>query len=88
MTVRQLKKFPQQPEPPPAALPRCDHDISDMSEHERRWREGRYGPSDQPFRCTRDAVVQIGTKNYCRLHGGHVVLDMYLAGKLVEKNKK
>lgn len=85
MTARQLKKFPNQPDaPPPPRTPRCDATVNSVGDHDRRWREGRYGLTDT-FRCTRDSVVEIDGHHYCRLHGGHVALDMLLDGRLVPR---
>ena len=86
MTIEKIKRFPQDPVPQPKT-PRCEADVSDFSEHERRWREKRYPASAEtrPFQCSRDSVVRIQGKHYCRLHGGHKALDMVLSGELVEK---
>jgi hypothetical protein len=85
MTVRQLKALPHAPVERPQT-PRCDADVTNNTEHERQWRTRRYGePDGSVFRCTRDSVVAIGDRHYCRLHGGHVALDMLLAGELVAK---
>ena len=78
MTVKQLKRFPQQPLVTPQ-LPRCDADTSAAPGHAQNWRADHYG---DPTRCSRDAVVELDGHNYCRIHGGFKALDMYLTGKL------
>lgn len=87
MTVKRLKDWRKDPKPMP--IPGNDRCEGKVSETNWGWRRkmhaegmGRYseGAVDQ---CTRDAVVEIDGKKYCRLHGGHVVLDMYMDGKLV-----
>jgi hypothetical protein len=83
MTIEKLKRFPQEAEPA-KITPRCDANVSVASKHERQWRLGRYGESNEPFRCSRASVVRLGGKHYCRLHGGHVALDMAINGKLIE----
>lgn len=80
MTVRQLKRFPQEPLPPQPGLPQCDADTTAAPGHAQTWRAKRYG---DPLRCTRGAVVELDGKHYCRIHGGFVALNMYLSGKLV-----
>ena len=84
MKIRQLKLFPQEPKKP-IVKARCQEEIHVYSEHERQWRVQRY-PQD-PMRCTRDAAIEIDDKMYCRLHGGHRLVDLALAGKLVVKEK-
>lgn len=85
MTVRQLKAFPNKPPAPaPEPGPRCEDTVNTYSDHDLAWRKNRYGEAE-PLRCTRQAVVEIGGVKLCRLHGGHKVLDMYIAGELVEK---
>lgn len=84
MTIEKLKRFPQEPQPQPET-PRCDANVSVITEHEKRWRAQRYDQAvDQPFRCSRSSVVKIRGKCYCRLHGGHVALDMVISGDLIE----
>lgn len=81
--VKQLKPFPPKaPAPPPPSGPRCVATVQTYSEHERRWRLQRYG--EETFQCTREAVVEVQGKCYCRLHAGHLVLDMYIRGDLKE----
>lgn len=85
MPPRKLKPFPKEPTPY-AVTPQCEHDVQTQNQFSANWRADRYGVSgDALFRCTRPSVVEIQGKHYCRLHGGHVALDMYLAGELVEK---
>lgn len=78
--VEQLKPFP--PHIPSTVTPRCSMELTTASNHERQWRIHR--GQQEPFICSRPSVVKIGEKHYCRLHGGHVALDMLLAGKLKE----
>lgn len=79
MPLRLLKPLPGT-SPPTRATPQCEHAVNMAGQQQ--WREHmhqsgrrRYGEGrlDQ---CTRDAVVEIDGKPYCRLHGGQVVLDM------------
>lgn len=86
MTIEKLKRFPQDAEPP-KTTPRCEANVSVATEHERQWRLGRYGESNKPFQCSRASVVRLGGKHYCRLHGGHVALDMAISGELVERKE-
>lgn len=83
MTIQQLKRIPGQPETF-VRTPRCEAIVSKASTFEQEWREGRYGPSPQPFQCVRPSVVRIDEKCYCRAHAGYLVLDMWIKGKLVE----
>lgn len=83
MTIEQLKRLPSQPIER-TKTPRCDASVSVLTEHEKQWRYNRYGNDGRPFQCSRESVVRIGGKHYCRLHGGHVALAMVLDGKLVE----
>jgi hypothetical protein len=85
MAIEKLKKFPAEPEPRPRT-PRCESNVSESSTFEEEWRVNRYGPSDRPFQCTRESVVKINGKHYCRLHGGFKALDMYIKGQLVERS--
>lgn len=85
MTVRRLKRFPEE-RPIPPATPRCDHTVQVESAHAMKWRRDRYG--ENFARCTRDSVVEIDGRNLCRLHAGHVVLDMYLSGELAPSGIK
>jgi len=84
MPVKQMKQFPGMA-PPPVRTPRCNANVNDSSTHEERWRTERYGKSDRPFQCSRPSVVEINGKPYCRLHGAHIVLDMYIKGELVDR---
>jgi hypothetical protein len=87
MPVRQLKGFPGL-SPPPVVTPRCCANVSVMSEREQKWRMERYDQKeDKPFQCSRPSVVQIDNKHYCRLHGGHIVLDKYIKGELTDVPK-
>lgn len=81
--IKQLKSFPHAPVSLPAT-PRCESDVTVQNEHERNWRARRY-PGERVFQCIRPSVVEIQGRNYCRLHGGHRVLQMYIDGQLVEK---
>jgi len=84
VTARRLKTFKDAPTPY-VETPQCSHNVSVQNSREARWRRDRYGLNDDNlFRCTRPSVVEIQGKPYCRLHGGHVALDMLLAGKLIE----
>lgn len=83
-----LKPFPADPLPPSPRTPRCEANVSKWSTHEEEWRTQRYGKSDRPLQCSRESVVEIEGKHYCRIHGGYRALDMLLEGKLVEKNPK
>jgi len=82
MTVKKLRPFPSDT-PPPPSVPRvrCVASVSRTDDFERRWREDRYA-GEEPFRCSREGVVEIDDKAYCRLHAGHRVLDMYIRGEL------
>lgn len=81
MSAVLLKNLPRPPEKisePWTPPPRCEADVVVTGMHDRAWRMQRYGK--EPYRCTRDAVVEISGRRYCRLHGGYVALDMLLAG--------
>lgn len=84
--IRKLKRFPIEPEPQPTT-PRCCAQVQVNSPHDAEWRKRRYGENNST-QCTRPSVVEISGKNYCRLHGGHVALDMVLRGDLIEKAKE
>lgn len=71
----------------PERLPRkmCSQILSPMNLHERKWRLKR--GEQEPFVCSREAVVEVRGQPFCRLHGGHAALDMYLRGEIVDKEK-
>lgn len=85
MSIEQLKAVPLK-QPPQPKTPRCEADVNSLTEFNKNWREGRYekGSTGSVFQCSRPSIVKIGGKCYCRLHGGHLALDMFIAGKLVE----
>jgi hypothetical protein len=84
MAVRQLKRFPQEPQDPPKTPP-CESMVADTTEHGRAWRKMKNaGTPRGELQCCRDAVVELDGKNLCRIHAGFVALDMYLAGRLVK----
>lgn len=88
IAVRQLKRFPQEPQDPPRTPP-CEAMVADTTEHGRAWRKRRHeeqGVERGELQCCRDSVVELDGRNYCRIHGGFVALDMYLKGVLVKKN--
>lgn len=89
MTARRLKSFGEEPQPY-VPTPRCQGQVKVQTEHELRWRKQRYGeaPPDRVFQCSRDSVVEINEKVYCRLHGGNLVLEMYLKGELVPNERQ
>lgn len=83
MTIKQLKRFPQDPQPKPETPP-CDAMVADTTEHGRAWRRMKNeGTPRGELQCCRDAVVELDGKHYCRIHAGFVALDMYLNGRLV-----
>lgn len=53
-------------------LPQCDSDIEEYMNRQYRLRKGR------DFRCERRAWWSINGKNYCRLHGGLIALQILL----------
>ena len=88
MTVKQLKRFPQEPQDPPKTPP-CESMVADTTEHGRAWRKLRYkeqGVDRGELQCCRDAVVELDGKNLCRIHAGFVALDMYMKGRLVKSD--
>lgn len=85
MRVKQLKLFPREPIAPVTRV-RCEEEIRVYSEHERQWRVRKY--DSDPMRCTRDAAIEIDGKNYCRMHGGHRLIDLALAGKIVVREEE
>lgn len=89
MTIKKLRPLPGEPVPLPRT-PRCEENTSQQNEFQKQWRERRYelGKTKSVFQCTRPSVVKINDKHYCRLHGGYVVLTMFLEGKLVEVDGK
>lgn len=78
--IKQLKRFPEEPAYRPPVTPECCALLPPVTLHEKKWREGR--GETEPFKCHRASVVEIEGATYCRLHGGHKVLDMYLKGRL------
>lgn len=84
MTIKQLKPIPGDPVEF-KSTPRCEAETSVQNEHNRAWRERRYQTDKSVWQCSLPSVVKIGKKHYCRRHGGHVVLDMYLKGELCPK---
>ena len=82
--IKQLKRFPEEPAYRPPATPICSAILPPATIHERNWRL-RKGQVE-PFKCHRASVVEIDGETFCRLHGGHRVLDMYLKGKLVRSS--
>lgn len=78
--IKQLKRFPEEPVYRPPATPVCCAELPPQTKHERDWRLRR--GQKEPFICQRLSVVEIDGGTYCRLHGGHKVLDMYLKGRL------
>lgn len=79
--IKQLKPFPGEYVPPPKT-PTCQAHVQPSDQYDRNWRL-RKGQKE-PFTCHRDSVVELGGFHYCRLHGGHRVLDMYLKGSLIK----
>lgn len=82
MTIRQLKKFPGPPEQ--RLTPPCCAEVQ-TTPYQTQWRIGR--GEKEPFTCSRPSVVEIDGRSYCRLHGGHVTLDMFLDGRLAQKER-
>lgn len=80
--IKQLKPFPADPPPPRAPLPLCQATAQAVGYHAQEWRKQRYADRPDPMKCSRESVVEIEGCHYCRLHGGHKVLDMYLKGRL------
>lgn len=78
-TAKLIKKIPDAPEQWKPG-PKCEASVNVTGLHEAEWRKRRYGEKE-PFRCTRDAVVEINGRCLCRLHGGNVALDLLLAGR-------
>lgn len=78
--IKQLKRFPEEPAYRPPVTPVCVALLPVTTVHDRAYRL-RKGQAE-PFKCQRASVVEIEGKCYCRLHGGHVALDMYLKGRL------
>lgn len=86
MTIKRLKPIPGEPVPL-SPTPRCEANVSTQNEFNRTWRIGRYPvESGGAFQCSRPSVVRIDRKSYCRLHGGHLALAMYLDGRLVDRD--
>jgi hypothetical protein len=86
--IKQIKRIPGQPPPPEPPTPQCESNVQDFGERELSWRMQRYGAEKATaFRCIRTSVVQIDGKHYCRLHGGHIVLDKYIRGEIVDAPK-
>lgn len=84
MTVKQLKRFPQEPQDPPKTPP-CESMVADTTEHGRAWRRRKNeGTPRGDLQCCRDAVVELDGKNLCRIRAGFVALDMYMKGRLVK----
>lgn len=88
MTIKKLRHIPSDPPPAIPKTPRCEAVVSKNNTFEADWRVNRYGDrhetGEDPMRCIRPSVVELDGKNYCRLHAGHLCLDMYLQGKLKE----
>lgn len=78
--IKQLKRFPEEPAYRPPVTPVCCAELPPPTIHERDWRLRR--GQTEPFKCQRASVVEIDGGTYCRLHGGHKVLDLYLKGRL------
>lgn len=81
MTIRVLKSLPEKGEPW-RPRPKCEETVVVAGPHEAEWRRRRYGERE-PYRCSRDAVVEIGGRRLCGLHGGRLALEMALDGRLI-----
>ena len=70
--------------------PPCDHDVTITGSYGNAFRERifkeskenprsrsarRYTNTERPMQCTKNTVVEIDGKFYCRLHGGYKALD-------------
>ena len=90
MSAKKIRSFPDAKDgaylnSPKPVTPRCQHKVQVMGWHDERWRTGRY--ADRPGdwdQCTFPSVVIVNGRHYCRRHGGQVVLDLYLEGKIVD----
>lgn len=91
MSIKRLRPIPGEPVEV-RRTPRCEADTANQNEFQANWRIGRAqteeryirGSNGSKFQCVRPSVVKINRKHYCRLHAGHLVLNMYLEGKLIE----
>ena len=81
MAIEKLRPFPIDP-PAVPPTPLCQALVQVIGDHPRQWRLNQ--GQKEPFTCSRPSVVKIGENYYCRLHGGHVALDMFITGKLKE----